>query len=60
MFGENRDICILEIVKKYTSKHPSMYEVGGEYVYQDDRAQEDAVEMMADIADILKTPDDEL
>lgn len=49
----NEDERILGLVNKYAKKHNLRYGAGGEYVMQSDSAQEDALELVADIADIL-------
>lgn len=40
---------IFSIVEKYINKHPLGKTIGGEYVSQDDRAQEDAIDLFAEI-----------
>ena len=40
---------LLILIAGYTEKHPLAKELGGEYVYQDDKAQEDAIELVANI-----------
>lgn len=40
---------LLVLIAGYMEKHPSAKELGGEYVYQDDEAQEDAIELVANI-----------
>ena len=37
------------LIAGYMEKHPLAKELGGEYVYQDDKAQEDAIELVANI-----------
>jgi hypothetical protein len=46
------NLKVLNIVAGYLDKHPSAKSVGGEYVYQDDEAQEDAIQMFAEICDV--------
>jgi hypothetical protein len=40
---------LLLLIAGYMEKHPLAKELGGEYVYQDDKAQEDAIKLVADI-----------
>lgn len=40
---------LLVLITGYMEKHPLAKELGGEYVYQDDKAQEDAIELVANI-----------
>lgn len=40
---------IFNIVEKYVSMHSLGMTIGGEYVEQDDKAQEDAISLFADI-----------
>ena len=40
---------LLMLVLEYLDKHPTVKECGGEYIYQDDEAQIDALELVADI-----------
>ncbi|WP_406660909.1 hypothetical protein V7O66_13880 [Methanolobus sp. ZRKC3] len=49
----DRDQRILAIVKKYSDKLDLPNHAGADYVYQSDAPQEAAVEMFAEIADIL-------
>lgn len=44
---------IVDRIKEFIGKHPLLEEVGGEYIYQDDKATEDTIELVADISDIL-------
>lgn len=44
---------IVNRIKEFINKHPLLEEVGSEYIYQDDEATEDALELVADISDIL-------
>lgn len=49
----NEEERILRLVNKYAEKHNLRYGPGGEYIMQSDSAQEDAIELVSDIADIL-------
>lgn len=40
---------LLILISQYIDKHPMAKECGGEYIYQDDEAQVDAVELVANI-----------
>lgn len=39
------------LIAGYMEKHPLAKELGDEYVYQDDKAQGDAIELVANIFD---------
>lgn len=43
---------IMELIEKYSEKHDLAKECGGEYIYQNDQAQVDALELVADIFDL--------
>lgn len=43
---------ILTLIEKYASKHDLAKECGGEYIYQSDSAQVDAIELVSDIFDL--------
>ena len=40
---------LLTLIAGYMEKHPLAKELGSEYIYQDDEAQEDAIELVANI-----------
>lgn len=40
---------LLILISQYIDKHPTAKECGGEYIYQDDEAQVDAIELVANI-----------
>ena len=40
---------LLVLIAGYMEKHPLVKELGGEYIYQDGKAQEDAIELVANI-----------
>ncbi len=42
---------LILLIAQFIKKHPLAKECGGEYIYQDDEAQEDAVELVANIFD---------
>lgn len=44
---------IKTLIDKYSEKHELAIECGGEYIYQSDSAQEDAIELVADIFESL-------
>lgn len=44
---------LLVLLAGYIEKHPLALECGGEYITQDDKAQADAVELVANIFDML-------
>lgn len=46
---------IVDLLKQYADKHTLALECGGEYVWQDDEAQEDAIELVGAIFDNLIT-----
>ena len=56
---KSKDQLILGVVKKYSDKHGLPGRGGGEYVHQSDSAQEDAIELFSDIADILEEDSEE-
>ncbi len=44
---------IKKLIAKYAEKHPLAKECGGEYIMQDDKAQEDALQLVCDIFDSM-------
>lgn len=40
---------LLILISQYMDKHPLAKECGEEYIYQDDKAQQDAIKLVADI-----------
>lgn len=44
---------IMNLIIEYINKHPLAAECGSEYIYQDDKAQVDAIQLVADICDAL-------
>ena len=50
---------IVDLLKEYADKHTLALECGGEYVWQDDEAQEDAIELVGAIFDNLMTEGEE-
>ena len=40
---------LLILISQYTEKHPLAKECGGEYIYQDDEASIDAIELVVKI-----------
>jgi hypothetical protein len=40
---------LLALLVDFIEKHPLAKELGGEYIYQNDKAQEDAIKLVADI-----------
>lgn len=44
---------IINLIEAYSKKHPLAKEVGGEYIYQNDSAQVDALELVAEIFNLL-------
>lgn len=43
---------IEDLVNGYFRKHELAKELGGEYIYQDDKAQVDAIQLVSDICDL--------
>jgi len=41
-----------DLVSCYFNKHPLAKEIGGEYIYQNDEAQVDAIQLVSDICDL--------
>jgi len=44
---------IMNLIEKYANKHELAKECGSEYIYQSDRAQIDALELVANIFDLF-------
>lgn len=42
---------VLALIADYAEKHPLAVECGGEYIYQNDKAQVDALELVSNIFD---------
>ena len=42
---------IMVLLASYIEKHPKALSLGGEYIMQDDKAQEDAIRLVRDIFD---------
>lgn len=42
---------IMVLLAGFIEKHPTVVECGGEYIMQDDKAQEDALELVCNIFD---------
>lgn len=40
---------LLLLISEYIEKHELAKELGSEYIYQDDKAQQDAIKLVADI-----------
>ena len=45
---------LLALIALYAEKHPSVVEVGGEYIMQNDKAQVDALELVCNIFDCMQ------
>ena len=43
------------LIAGYVDKHPLVEELGGEYIMQNDEAQEDAIQLVADIFDNMES-----
>lgn len=43
---------IMNLIEKYAEKHELAKECGSEYIFQSDRAQIDALELVGDIFDL--------
>ena len=54
MIMEDREMeqKIMELIEGYSQKHDLAKECGSEYIYQSDKAQVDALELVADIFDL--------
>lgn len=54
MFEESvmKEIC--KLISDYCEKHPAAPRCGSEYVYQNDNANIDAVELVAEIMDVFQ------
>lgn len=44
---------IADLLNAYFELHPFAKEVGGEYIYQDDKAQTDAIELVSNICELF-------
>lgn len=42
---------IIELIAEYEYRHPLVKECGSDYIYQNDKAQIDAIQLVADIFD---------
>ena len=45
---------IKALIAGYVKRHPLAEKLGGEYIWQDDEAQEDAIQLVADIFDSVE------
>ena len=45
---------IKALIAGYVEKHPSAEECGSEYIWQSDKAQEDALQLVCDIFDNME------
>lgn len=43
------------LIAGYVERHPLAEECGGEYIWQDDEAQEDAIQLVCDIFDNMES-----
>lgn len=43
---------IMNLIERYAEKHELAKECGGEYIWQSDDAQEDAIDLVCDIFDL--------
>lgn len=46
---------IKALIARYVERHPLVEELGGEYIMQNDEAQEDAIQLVADIFDNMES-----
>lgn len=46
---------IKALIAGYVERHPLAEELGGEYIWQNDEAQEDAIQLVADIFDSIES-----
>ncbi len=46
---------IKALIAEYVERHPLVEELGGEYIMQNDEAQEDAIQLVADIFDNMES-----
>lgn len=46
---------IKALIAGYVTKHPLVEECGSEYIWQNDEAQEDAIQLVADIFDNMES-----
>jgi len=52
MEAKSRRYDIQYLVEDYLKNHPLAKEIGGEYIYQNDQAQVDAIKLVSDICDL--------
>ena len=50
---------IMSLIEDYARKHDLAKECGGEYIYQSDRAQVDAIELVSKIFDLYAESDEQ-
>ena len=48
---------IKALIEGYAKRHPLAEKMGGEYIMQDDEAQEDALQLVCDIFDSVESED---
>lgn len=46
---------IKALIAGYVERHPLVEELGSEYIWQNDEAQEDAIQLVADIFDNMES-----
>lgn len=46
---------IIELISEYAEKHPLVEDLRGEYILQNDKAQEDAIQLVANIFDTIES-----
>lgn len=46
---------IIELITEYAYRHPLAEGCGSDYIYQNDKAQEDAIQLVADIFDNMES-----
>lgn len=46
---------IKALIAGYVERHPLVEKMGGEYIMQNDEAQEDAIQLVADIFDNMES-----
>lgn len=44
---------IMNLIMKYGDEHELALECGSEYIYQNDKARDDALELVCDIFDVI-------
>lgn len=58
-YGDEPVDKIMRLITKYAKNHPLAKDCGGEYIYQNDEAQVDAIQLVSDIFDLYAEKEEE-